>query len=112
MSDATANTPAEKTPTAGPASTAPAAAVVAAPAPAPAPPPPPVELKFTSKPMKIGLVPFLNAQPLAWQLRKHHQVIEVPPVQMGQLLKEGRLDVALAPIAAYLLNPGLTIIPI
>ncbi len=62
--------------------------------------------------MKIGLVPFLNAQPLAWQLRKHHQVIDVAPIQMGQLLKEGRLDVALAPIAAYLLNPGLTIIPI
>lgn len=31
---------------------------------------------------------------------------------MGSLLEEGRLDVALAPIAAYLLNPKLRIVPI
>jgi chorismate dehydratase len=62
--------------------------------------------------MTIGLAPFLNAQPLAWQLRKHHQVTDVSPAQMGQLLKKGQLDVALAPIAAYLLDPSLTIIPI
>ena len=31
---------------------------------------------------------------------------------MGTLLKEGRLDVALAPIAAYFLNPELKIVPV
>jgi chorismate dehydratase len=102
--------------TAAPATTAPTAAAPAAAAPAAAPapvaPPPPVELKFTAKPMKIAAVPFLNAQPLIWQLAKHHQVSELAPAEMAKQLKAGLVDVALAPIAAYLLDPSLTIVPI
>jgi len=99
--------------TAAPATPAPTAAPAAAPAATPAPVvPPPVELKFTAKPMKIAVVPFLNAQPLIWQLAKHHQVSQLAPVEMAKQLKAGLVDVALAPIAAYLLDPSLTIIPI
>src|SRR5665213_4068705 len=87
---------------------APAATV----APVPVPPQPPVELKFTAKPMNIAVVPFLNAQPLIWQLGKHHHISQVAPVEMAKQLKTGLVDVALAPIAAYLLDPSLTIVPI
>ncbi len=118
MSEPIVNTPA--TPavpapaTAAPvATTTPApAAPAAAAAPAPVPPPPPVELKFIAKPMNIAVVPFLNAQPLIWQLGKHHHVSQVAPVEMGKQLKAGLIDVALAPIAAYLLDPSLTIVPV
>lgn len=76
------------------------------------PPKPQEPVKFTSKPMKIGVVPFLNAQPLAWDLRNHHQVFTVNPNEMAGLLKEGRLDVGLAPITAKFLNPELQIVPV
>ncbi|HTA76226.1 MAG TPA: MqnA/MqnD/SBP family protein [bacterium] len=126
MSETTANTPAspaEQTPAAlapaaaatpavAPAATTPAATPAVAPAAAPAPPPPPVELKFTAKPMNVAVVPFLNAQPLIWQLAKHHHVSQVPPIEMAKQLKSGQIDVALAPIAAYFLDPSLTIVPI
>ncbi len=84
-----------------------AAATVAPPAPAPAQP-----VKFIAKPMKIGVVPFLNAQPLVWDMKNHHQLFPVAPNEMGGLLKEGRLDVALAPIAVKFLNPELQIVPV
>jgi chorismate dehydratase len=99
----------------------PAAAPVAAPAPAPAaaaapatvPAPKPAEpVKFTSKPMRIGVYHFLNVQPLIWDMAKHHKVIEVAPNQMAKMLKEGRVDVAIAPIGAYIKDPSLQIVPI
>ncbi len=108
----TAPTPAAALTTAA----APAAGATAtAPPPTPAsaaPPEPSKPLKFIAKPMKIGVVPFLNAQPLVWGMKDHHQIFPVPPSQMGTLLKEGRLDVALAPIVAYFLNPELQIVPV
>ncbi len=115
MSETTANTPEAPIPAAPAAKAVPTAAPVATPAPAavPATPAEPeAPLKLTAKPMRLGVVPFLNAQPLVWGLQDHHKLFPVPPSQMGQLLKEGKLDVAIAPIAAYLLNPGLTIVPI
>jgi chorismate dehydratase len=62
--------------------------------------------------MRIGVYPFLNVQPLTWELAKHHQVVEVAPNRMAKLLKEGRVDVAIAPIGAYVKDPGLHIVPI
>ena len=62
--------------------------------------------------MRVGVVPFLNAQPLVWGMKDHHHLFPVPPNEMGSLLKEGRLDVALAPIAASFLYPELRIIPV
>ncbi len=60
---------------------------------------------------KIGVVPFLNAQPLIWGLAQIHQLSQVAPNAMGKALKEGSLDIALAPIAASFLNPELVIVP-
>ncbi len=80
---------------------------IAVPAPKPAEP-----VKFTSKPMRIGVYHFLNVQPLTWDMTKHHKVIEVAPNQMAKMLKEGQLDVAIAPIAAYIKDPSLQIVPI
>ncbi len=111
-------TPAAPAPTPAATPAAPAAApaaVAATPAAATAvatPPAPAQPVKFIAKPMKIGVVPFLNAQPLVWDMKNHHQMFQVPPSEMGKLLKEGRLDVALAPIAAYFFNPELKIVPI
>jgi chorismate dehydratase len=110
VATATPTAAAPTVPAAAATPAAPAPAAVAAPA--PVPPPPPVELKFTAKPMNIAVVPFLNAQPLIWQLGKHHHISQVAPVEMAKQLKAGLVDVALAPIAAYLLDPSLTIVPI
>jgi chorismate dehydratase len=129
MSETTANipaSPAEQTPAVpAPAAVAtPAVAPVAATTPATVPaaptvapaaapaPAPPVELKFTAKAMNVAVVPFLNAQPLIWQLAKHHHVSQVPPIEMAKQLKSGQIDVALAPIAAYFLDPSLIIVPV
>jgi len=62
--------------------------------------------------MRIGVYHFLNVQPLTWEMSKHHKIIEVAPNQMSKLLKEGRVDVAIAPIAAYIKDPSLQIVPI
>ena len=114
MTDTPAATPASPTPAPVPpaAAAAPAAAPASPAAAVATPPAPALPVKFTAKPMKIGVVPFLNAQPLVWDMKNHHQLFQVPPSEMGKLLKEGRLDVALAPIAAYFYNPELKIIPI
>src|SRR5580692_6595171 len=101
MSDTTANSPVTpipaptSVPVATPVSPAPAPAAAAVPAatatvapPAPAPAQP---VKFIAKPMKIGVVPFLNAQPLIWDMKNHHQLFPVAPNEMGGLLKQGRL---------------------
>lgn len=90
----------------------PSASGATATVPAPVAPPAPAPIIPTDKPKNIGTVPFLNAQPLLWTLKeKGHHLFPVPPSDMGRLLKEGRLDVALAPIAAYFLNPELKIVP-
>lgn len=121
MSDTTANTPAAApapapkpaaatpAPAAAPAATAPSTGSGQATA---APPAPAQPVKFIAKPMRIGVVPFLNAQPLIWDMKNHHQLFPVAPSEMGTLLKKGQLDVALAPIAVKFLNPELQVIPV
>ena len=66
---------------------------------------------FTKKTMRIGIIPFLNIQPLVWGLESRHRLFPIPSNQMGGHLKEGKLDVAIAPVAAYFLDPTLQIIP-
>jgi chorismate dehydratase len=60
---------------------------------------------------KVGVVPFLNAQPLIWGLAQSHRLSQVAPNAMAQALKDGTLDIALAPVVAGFLNPELEIIP-
>ena len=70
----------------------------------------PVERKnVTSR--KVGVVPFLNAQPLIWGLAENHHLSQVAPNAMAKALQGGSLDIALAPIVASFLNPDLQIIP-
>jgi chorismate dehydratase len=108
MSDSPANQPATPAPPPKPAAAVPPAAAAAV----AEPPAPPTPVKFTARPMKIGVVPFLNAQPLLWDMKNHHQLFPVAPSSMGKMLKEGRLDVALAPIVVKFLNPELQIVPV
>ncbi len=105
---ASAGTPGDR-----PAAPQPAPASPAPVTPAAAPAPKPAEpVKFTSRPMRIGVYHFLNVQPLTWEMSKHHKIIEVAPNQMSKLLKEGKVDVAIAPIGAYIRDPSLQIVPI
>ncbi|MGH7739665.1 MAG: MqnA/MqnD/SBP family protein, partial [bacterium] len=67
--------------------------------------------KLNVRSRKIGVVPFLNAQPLIWGLAENHELSRVAPNAMGKALKEGTLDVALAPVVAGFLNPDLKIVP-
>src|SRR5581483_897910 len=115
MSETPAASPAASAPppTPTPAPTAVGAVpATAAPTTVPPIPAPAQPVKFIAKPMKIGVVPFLNAQALVWDMQKHHQVFPVAPSEMGKLLKEGRLDVALAPIVVKFFNPELQVVPI
>jgi len=115
MSD-TPTTPPTPAPAPAPAAApapVPAATPAAAPAAAVAEPPKPAEpVKFIARPMRIGVVPFLNAQPLVWDMKNHHKLSVVAPNEMADHLKKGRLDVALTPIVAKFLNPELQVVPV
>jgi len=124
MSETTANTPAaapapapkpvpaaNAAPAAAPTAAA-APATAAAPAAAPPAPAPAQPVKFIAKPMNIGVFDFLNIQPLIWDMKNHHKLFKAPPSQMGNLLKLGRLDVAIAPIVSKFLSPELQIVPV
>ena len=62
--------------------------------------------------MRIGVVPFLNAQALVWDMKNHHHLFPVAPSEMGGLLKKGQLDLALAPVVVKFLNPELQVVPV
>ncbi|HVM32100.1 MAG TPA: MqnA/MqnD/SBP family protein [bacterium] len=78
---------------------------------APLDPPTPVVRKDVRR-RKIGVAPFLNAQPLIYGLAPYHDLPALAPNAMAKALKEGSLDVALAPVVASFLNPELPIIPV
>jgi chorismate dehydratase len=66
-----------------------------------------------ANPMRIGTFPFLNIQPLIWSLKERgHQLILNAPSEMGLLLKEGKLDAAIAPVVVSFLNPELPVVPV
>jgi len=88
-----------------------AAAVIAAPEPAAAVVSAVPDMKKAES-RRIGVVPFLNAQPLIWGLKESYEVSPLAPAEMGKALKAGNLDVALAPIVASFLNPDLKIVPV
>ncbi len=118
MSDTTADTPAAAPAPAPKPAVTPAPVATATPAAAPAatataaPPTAAQPVKFIAKPMNIGVIPFLNVQPLIWDMKNHHHLFPVPPSQMGALLKKGQLDVAIAPVVVKFLNPELQIVPV
>ncbi|KIE58055.1 ABC transporter substrate-binding protein [Methylacidiphilum kamchatkense Kam1] len=50
----------------------------------------------------IGSVPYLNAKPLIYGLNDH--VVFATPAELSLMLKEGKLDVALCPVGASLIE--------
>ncbi|MBW6414659.1 ABC transporter substrate-binding protein [Candidatus Methylacidiphilum fumarolicum] len=50
----------------------------------------------------IGSVPYLNAKPLIYGLNNH--IVFAAPAQLSLLLKEGKVDVALCPLGASLIE--------
>ncbi len=56
---------------------------------------------------RVGVIPFLNVQPLLWGLAESHTLVTLAPSAMGRALEEGGVDVAIAPVAASMLNARL-----
>lgn len=67
---------------------------------------------FGSGTLRIGAIPFLNAQPLLWGLGERHALYQAAPAEIPSLLKEGRLDVALAPVTTLFEHPELPVVPV
>lgn len=66
--------------------------------------------------LRVGIVDFLNAWPLAWGFRKglHPDLFEPsfhPPSKVADLLAEGRLEVGLIPVVEVQRIPGLRVLP-
>ncbi len=59
--------------------------------------------------MKIGCVPYINALPLIYGIED--EVIKLPPRTLAKLLKEDRLDVALAPSAILFDKKNYKVVP-
>ena len=66
--------------------------------------------------LKLGTVPYLNAEPLVWPLangiiKHNHSIIRALPTELVDKLNAGELDCAVAPVAAMLVNPDFVPIP-
>lgn len=63
-----------------------------------------------SRGLRIGVIPFLNVQPLIWGLEKSHTLLPLLPSASPEALASGQVDVAIAPIAAHLQHPQWPIV--
>ncbi|MDR4509147.1 MAG: menaquinone biosynthesis protein [Candidatus Brocadiaceae bacterium] len=66
------------------------------------------------KKLRIGVVPYMNAKPLIYGLRKHSDSIELKfevPSLLPEMLNSDQLDVALIPSIEYFRNGNYVIIP-
>lgn len=66
--------------------------------------------------VRVGIVDFLNARPLAWGfVQGRHSGLFEPcfhsPARVADLLAEGRLDVGLVPVVEVQRIPGLRVLP-
>lgn len=72
--------------------------------------------------LQIGIVPYLNVQPLIWSLTRPEsqadsppsppaRIIPQPPRHLAENLRAGQFDAAIVPVFEYLLNPVYTIVP-
>jgi chorismate dehydratase len=66
--------------------------------------------------LRVGIVNFLNAKPLAWGfLKGHHADLFAPsyhaPAMVARLLSQGNLDIGLVPSIEVQRIPGLKILP-
>ncbi len=65
---------------------------------------------------RLGVVHFLNAEPLVWplengQIEHPHQIIRAAPSDLVPKLVKGELDCSLAPVAIILDNPDFIQVP-
>jgi len=63
-------------------------------------------------PLRIGVIPFLNVQPLVVGLEKTQTLVPLLPSDSPAALAEARVDVAIAPLAAHLQHPSWPIVPV
>ena len=72
--------------------------------------------------LQIGIVPYLNVQPLIWSLTRPGsgegdpsplpaRIIPQPPRRLAENLRAGHFDAAIVPVFEYLLNPVYSIVP-
>ncbi len=66
--------------------------------------------------LKLGTVPYLNAEPLIWpfdhEVIEHpHTIIRATPSELVRMLVDGEVDCALAPVVCLLEHPDLIPIP-
>jgi chorismate dehydratase len=69
-----------------------------------------------SKGLKLGAIPYLNAEPLLWPLENGtiphtHKIIKAIPSHLEKLLEEGVIDCALTSVATILNFPKLVPVP-
>jgi len=63
-----------------------------------------------NRPLRVGVIPFLNVQPLVWGLSKTCEIVTLLPSQSPEALSKGEVDVAIAPVAAHLQHPQWPIV--
>lgn len=66
--------------------------------------------------LRVGIVDYLNARPLAWSfmsgdLQDRYEAVYEPPARVADLLAAGEIDIGLIPSIEYLRIPDLQIIP-
>jgi len=65
-------------------------------------------------PLRLGIVPYLNVQPLVYGLAEacpQLQLTPAPPSQLQRMLVEGEADLGIAPTFCAFANEGLGILP-
>jgi len=74
---------------------------------------PPSEESSRQRPPRLGVVSYLNAQPLTYAIERLNQDVEVTvdlPSRLADGLADGRFDVALIPSIECFRQPGTTVI--
>ena len=69
--------------------------------------------------LRMGIVPYLNMQPLVHGIHEAFdaaggpsvQLHAAPPSQLARLLEEGSLDLGMVPIASFFQNPQWSVLP-
>lgn len=69
-------------------------------------------------PLRLGVVPYLNVQPLIWAFSLPGftppggvELSPLPPSQLALALRQGRFDAAIVPVFEYFRHPGYSIVP-
>lgn len=69
-----------------------------------------------SRPLRVGIVDFLNSRPLAWgflrsEVGDRYRPVYASPARVADMLRAGEIEVGLVPAIEVLRIPGLEILP-